>query len=47
MYLIPILCLVLTAVLFAAARALPTDVEKVKALLRDLSHNEPVSETSN
>ena len=39
MYLIPILCLVLTGVLFAAARAMPPDVEK----LRKLMHGEAIA----
>src|SRR5215471_4397407 len=43
MYLIPILCLVLAAVLLAAARAMPADMEKVKALLCGESPDEPVA----
>ena len=46
MYLIPILCLVLTGVLFAAARVMPADVEKLKALLCDESSPEkPLAKT--
>ena len=43
MYLIPILCLVLTAVLFAAARAMPADVEKLRVVMQEAPPVEPVT----
>src|SRR5207249_2457464 len=37
MYLIPALCLVLAAVLFAAARAMPADAERLRRWMRESS----------
>ena len=40
MYLIPLLCLLLALVLFAAARAMPRDVERLRKWMRESSPQE-------